>query len=461
LTEIPCAREDCRIPFVPKRRNHIYHEVGCGQIVSNRARAPRAKTLLEPVPASVRGAPAARKPKASAPSGWEPGVVWDGTTGAIVSRPLEGEPDWNEQLKSWGFDPALYRVVDNTVQIRTWDAAIGNGETKQMWYYRANIETRKPQHDQATREDIATLIAEARKRRPRAPAKPKGGAPSAFIVTLSDWQAGKRDYDGLQGLISRIVEGVADVKERIARLRRAGDTLDQLCILGLGDLHEACDGFYAQQTFSVELDDREQDKVVRRLILYALRELSPLFSRTLVAAVGGNHGENRKGGKSYTSFGDNRDVSAFETVAEVVAEAGDRFGDIAFVLPREDLTLTLDVAGTTVGLAHGHQATGSGSAEAKIMSWWKAQALGGQPIGEARVLFTGHYHHVRHVEDFGRQWFQSPALEGGSRWWTETQGSRARPGILTAVIDADGARDVAIVGRRLLDEPTERPPQGE
>jgi predicted phosphodiesterase len=184
-----------------------------------------------------------------------------------------------------------------------------------------------------------------------------------------------------------------------------------------------------------------------------LRELSPLFTRTLVAAVGGNHGENRKGGKAYTSPGDNRDVSAFETVAEVVAEAGDRFGDIAFVLPNEDLTLTLDVAGTNVGLAHGHQATGGGSPETKIMNWWKSQALGGQPIGDARVLFSGHYHHVRHLEDYGRQWFQAPALEGGSRYWTETQGSRSRPGILTAVIDADGARDVAILGRRILGAP--------
>ncbi len=49
---------------------------------------------------------------------------------------------------------------------------------------------------------------------------------------------------------------------------------------------------------------------------------------------------------------------------------------INFVFPKNELTLTLDVHGTIVGLAHGHQVKGSAE------SWWGKQAFGMQPIGD-------------------------------------------------------------------------------
>jgi hypothetical protein len=39
----------------------------------------------------------------------------------------------------WGFDPGQVRVVDDSVQVRSWDAAIGKGEVRRMYYHRATI----------------------------------------------------------------------------------------------------------------------------------------------------------------------------------------------------------------------------------------------------------------------------------------------------------------------------------
>ena len=109
-----------------------------------------------------------------------------------------------------------------------------------------------------------------------------------------------------------------------------------------------------------------------------------------MAAVGGNHGENRKGGKSFTSFGDNDDVAVFEQVAEACAVNPPAFGHVTFVLPEDELELSLDVAGAVLGIAHGHQAAKTGPEG--IEAWWKGQAFGQQAVADASVLLTGHAH---------------------------------------------------------------------
>ena len=47
----------------------------------------------------------------------------------------------------------------------------------------------------------------------------------------------------------------------------------------------------------------------RSNLIKALKEWSPMFKNVVVACGPGNHGENRKNGKAYTTFGDNFDVA--------------------------------------------------------------------------------------------------------------------------------------------------------
>src|SRR4051812_31232336 len=127
----------------------------------------------------------ARRSRPAHPEGWEPGVAWDGKAGTITSRPLaEPTPDWSALLETWGFDPTLFEIVE-PVQVRTWDAAIGDGNVRTMWYYRAGIRQRS-----ATAPDVSALVAEIAKHKPaRAPRTP--ATASALVVCLSDWQIGK------------------------------------------------------------------------------------------------------------------------------------------------------------------------------------------------------------------------------------------------------------------------------
>lgn len=439
IQEKVCANEGCENTFKARHARYSYCSPGCRR--ENKLAKESLGRLLDPN--SGAGSPTApRKPRQAHPDGWTPGVEINGKTGTITTKPLETkDPQWSEQLKTWGFDPDQYRIVE-PVQIRTWEAAIGNGEVRQLWYYRASIASRYGDHE--ARVDVEKLSKQIARLKPT---KLPPASPGAFCVFLADWQAGKRDGDGLEGLIERVHQTISEARARVDELRKVGRELGTLYVFGLGDLQEGCDGFYAQQTFTVELDGRDQRKIVRRLLLRAIQEWAGMFSKVVVAGVGGNHGENRKDGKSYTTFGDNADVEIMESVADILAANPERYGHVRFTLPKEELSLTLDVCGTIVGIAHGHQAKGPGKGAEKVWRWWMDQAAGRQPVGDADILVTGHYHYFAVREEGVRAHFQAPTLDGGSDWWREAKGTDTRAGTLTMVVGDGGWSDVAILGR--------------
>jgi len=128
--------------------------------------------------------------------------------------------------------------------------------------------------------------------------------------------------------------------------------VSHLYVVGLGDMVEGCDGHYASQTFSVELDRRQQVRLVRRMLVELLSDWAKLVPTGVVGADPGNHGESRKNGKFFTTPEDNDDLATFEQAQEVLTAAG--FDNISWVIPDGDMTITLDVAGTVVSFAHGH-----------------------------------------------------------------------------------------------------------
>jgi hypothetical protein len=81
-----------------------------------------------------------------------------------------------------------------------------------------------------------------------------------------------------------------------------------------------------------------------------------------------------------------------------------------------------------------------------LRSWWEKQAAGRQPIGDADVLISGHYHHFR-VADWGAcLWAQAPALDGGSEYWRVATGDVSQPGMLTFVMtEQQRFSDVAVL----------------
>lgn len=414
-------------------------EVGLeeGQVRGIYRRAPKTLTTLRQPPGERLTRPVV-KPVVH-PQGWEPGVILEGNRGTINSGPGERNVDWDAILDHFGFDPKLFEI-EEPVNVRTWMAAVGNGETKQMWYHKANIRRRRSAEDHI---DVESLIREIKTHR-KGKAKDTDGD-AAFLMCLSDWQIGKPDGDGTDGTIRRVMEAIDMAVERIKELRRAGRRLGTLYYTGMGDLVESCIGHYDMQTFGVQLDRRDQVKVVRRLLLYGLRVLAPLFKRVVVTCVPGNHGENRLKGKAFTTWGDNDDIAVFEQVAEILQAAPETYGHVSFVIPDQELVATFDVCGTIVAFAHGHQARSGATRSKQLEDWWRGQQAGRQPAGDADILIVAHGHHLLIIQNGVRTIFQCPALESDSAWWRHIAGTSCPPGVMTMVVDRNGWSDVQVL----------------
>ena len=378
-----------------------------------------------------------KRPVRKHPEGWEPGITWNGNEGTVTTTgmPAENAPDWDAVLKVWGLDPANFEVVE-PVLFNVWGDTLG--VLNRQW--KGKVVRKSAERG----VDLNDLIDEIKKHKAGKVVTFDGD--TALVIGISDLQMGKGEGGGSEGIVRRFLAGINEVEHRWKELIKTGRKLDRLVVLGLGDLIESCDGHYAMQTFQNDLDRREQVKVVRRLLVKALTSWSKFAPKIVVASVPGNHGENRRNGKAYTSFSDNDDVAVFEQVAEILAANPEAYGHVTFMFPQDELTLTLDVHGTILGLAHGHQARrGGGVSAAKIKAWWKDQAYGMQKVADATILVTGHYHHLSVLTEGIRTHIQAPSLDGGSQWFTETAGVKSAPGLVTFTINKLGWDDLRVL----------------
>ncbi len=367
---------------------------------------------------------------------WTPGVTWMGDEGTITTPPVEGEthPDWSGVLRMWGLDPEHFAVVE-PVLFNVWGDTLGI--LNRQWKGKV---VRKGRQETA---DIDALIQEIKKHKPRERKEIEGGA--SLVVCASDWQVGKRDGDGLKGLVGRWLQAVDDVELRLKELKKLGRPIDSITVLCLGDLVEGCDGHYDIQTFTVEVDRRDQVKIARRLLRDALIRWSKVVPSITVAAIGGNHGENRKNGKAFTTLADNDDVALVESVAEIFQANPEAYGHIKFAIPTDELSLTLEVHGKIIGITHGHLARSGAGTEAKLRRWIADQTLGRQRIGDCDILVTGHYHSFKLADWGGVKWIQAPALDGGSVWWRQSTGEIADVGVLTFLVSSQGVSDIQLL----------------
>ena len=375
---------------------------------------------------------AARRNDKQHPTGWEPKFEHNGEVGEMVSYPQESETisDWSEILKELNLDPNKFDVVE-PVQVRSWDSAIDGG--KRLYYYRATIVSKTIKQNDTDFDKLVSDIKKFKK-----PLKPKKTTnEDSLVVCLSDWQMGKPDGDGTVGIVERATRMIPQVIEHAKNMNKLGAKIKNLYVLSLGDMIENCDGHYDTQLFGVQLNKRDQSKVVRRIVTEALIEWAPYFENIVVAAVPGNHGENRKNGKAYTSLGDNEDIAIFERIADAFKLNKKAFGHIKFVIPDNELTLTLNISGKSVGLVHGHQfRTGGRYSYQKALAWSGGQAMGKSDIGDVDLLISGHFHHFFKQPRGGRWFIQCPSLDGGSGWYTDTTGDHSGPGTLVFLISA-------------------------
>ena len=383
------------------------------------------------------------------PAGWSPGITWDEGSGVgeIVSPACDSAPSWDALLSLYlppGWDPTEFEIDSTSVRFTTWDGWTRNPGEKyarpqRQHAFRARIIRRRPEL-----QLDPVLLRSILKRKNRKTTNPSQTSSWSFVLTASDWQVGKDRPGGWEATAERWALAVQRTSERVGQLSRTMGPPERIVLLGMGDLGEGCKGHYPMQAYSVVLNQAEQNHAVMLMLDHAIeaaRKIAPVD----VLPVGGNHGEERNdGGKAYTDFADNRDVSVFRTLSYMYAKAG--LDDVRFSLPTNSLTQTVDLHGVLVGIAHGHQFSGGPNALVSAEKWWKGQMVGKHPIGHADLLVSGHRHHLIVSEAMGaRTFMQCPALDGGSEWYTNLTGASSRDGVLSFVVSASGWSDLAVL----------------
>lgn len=380
------------------------------------------------------------------PAGWTPGLEWDNSaqSGTIVSPAGQGAPDWDALIGDYlppGWDAAEFQIDPDSVRFTSWDGWTRDPGEKiarpaRQYAFRARVIRRRP--EQAL---DPVLLRSILKRKPR---QHEDHAAWSFVFAASDWQVGKDRPGGWSATAERWQLAVDRAVKRVAELARTKGQPERIVLLGLGDLGEGCKGHYAMQAYSVVLNQAEQNHAVTLMLDHAIercRRVAPVD----VLPIGGNHGEERNdSGKAFTDFADNRDVAVFKTLAFAYDKAG--ITDVRFNLPTNSLTQVVDLHGTLVGIAHGHQFAKGENAQAAAEKWWKGQMAGKHPVGHADILVAGHRHHLIVSEAMGsRTFIQAPALDGGSEWYTNLTGAKSRDGVLSFAVSADGWSDLAVL----------------
>lgn len=364
----------------------------------------------------------------SLPAGWAPSVAYrpDGTAELTTLGPGTPTDDWTAEVRALGVtvpDGWTCRLVEVRHDPAAWvrhgqgDDATTEPVTRRRWIL-------EPHRERANIDELLTALG---KRRPKpTPATADG---RAFIYPIADWQLGKTAYgEGTAATIGRIYDSLDRALTLHKQWRRHG--IGDIVLAGLGDM---CEGVTSQKgavALTSDLTMTEQARVYRRLLLEHIKALAPLTDRLVVPVVPGNHDEPHRllGG---TPRGDDSwAVEGAVAVADALLLAGG-YDHVEIVVPAiEEMTVTVETAGTVLGCAHGHKIP-----RGKAHRWLAEQAHARTRIGAADILLTGHYHTFTADTDAGRHWFQIPTQDPGSPWYDASHGGGTAPGgvVLTAL----------------------------
>jgi hypothetical protein len=247
-----------------------------------------------------------------------------------------------------------------------------------------------------------------------------------FVVPIADLQAGKIDGGGTAALVDRFGRIVQEVR---GRLDREGGA-EVLIIPVLGDCIEGIVAMGGKLATRIDISVTEQVRVYRRLLTHIVAELAPYAKKVIVPVLPGNHDENYRIVSQPVT--DSWAIEGASAVADAMAD-NPRYQHVRFLFPEdEELVITLNV-GTqknphVLAFTHGHLAKAPNSVEA----WWGKQAFGRQQAGQADVLFSGHFHHLRTEQmGTGRTWFQCPPLDGGSDYYRRLDGTMSQAGMIS------------------------------
>ncbi|WP_280389806.1 hypothetical protein [Nocardia wallacei] len=362
-------------------------------------------------------------------------VTSDGATvnNVVVDGPING--DWSRVFELFRLDSSEFEVVDDTVRMSTWQqsrrADAGDRDAVQLWSYSARFR-RKPRARLSDAE-IETRREQVRNWVLPAAAAPSGDRPSvAAVVNLADVQGGKSEGGGVAATQQRLLDGLTNVRTWLDR-QRLHYNVDEIVLVNNGDPMEGCDGSYASQLFTVELNTRGQMNFVLDMWELYARELFPQFTKAQFVSVLCNHGQlgRQSGRDNKTSDSDNAGGFLAETLQRILA-ARPEFGHVQWTIPHDEMNVYTTAAGVPIGFNHGHKIPGHDASG--FEKWLNGQVRGDLNAHGARIWQTAHRHHFACWDMGSCTVFQAPSLDGGSKWLRDLTGRYSRSGILTYLV---------------------------
>ena len=344
-------------------------------------------------------------------------VVRDGVT-EVTTGPTTITGTDEDILRQWGYDPDEIEVLSTSL----WRKEQPDGSWLTSYYFK-----HRPRVEQL---DLPALYAVARKK-PRKQLAP-ADSDRIKVVVLSDVQAGKT---GSRGGTPELVDRLVEKREKLAA-HLAESKPSRTVLAEAGDLFE---GFESggNPMFTNDLSLAQQMDLAGTEVFEFVKVMHR-HGRVDVMTCTSNHTAWRRGKQQLGRPADDLGLHVHRTVERVAAAAG---LDAHWHYPAPyDESMTLDVNGTVLGLVHGNQYS-----PMSAPLWWAKQQHGGQPIGAADILITGHYHHFLALPT-GRNphtgrtkwWLQAPTLDNGSDWFRNIAGDDSDPGLLVFDITPDG-----------------------
>lgn len=381
--------------------------------------------LLEKLASLVSPGPNGSDVKATnQPESWKPRLEVDEAGGFLVStpRPAGEIPDGEQLLKEFDLDPAHWSIV--SLRKSRWQAH--NGEWLEA--FRATL---KPYESQQRDFDLEKLVEEVSKWKPTRSEKKTSGD-LAFVFSPSDQQIGKKQgEEGTQETVLRLLDLTNQGVERLKDLRKIGRSIGTVCIPLPGDHVEGnvSQNGKLQGLAASDLGLTEQTRVARRLLMAQIKAFAPLADKIIVPVVNGNHDEVTRQVSADPADGWNVEIAS--AVQDACAE-NENLSHVEFRFPEKShQTLAVNVAGTMLGLFHGHQAGRD------VMKYLSEQAAGQTALGMCDIWISGHYHSFKAMDIGSRFWVQAPTVDPGSAWYRDRHGLESLPGVLTMVIGAD------------------------
>lgn len=373
---------------------------------------------------------------AKTPEAWQPRMDVDMQKGGyLVSQPrLEGNsPDSSEILEEFKLNPDDWRVTG--VRKSKWQTYNGD------WLEAYRVSVVPADYTEPQDFDLEKLANDLSKWRPKKVSGKTSGE-GAFVVAPADQQIGKKaNGQGTPESIERILTLTEGAVHRLHELRKMGRSLGTGAMTLLGDHVEGnvSQGGRLQSPSASDLGQTEQIRVARRLALAQVKALAPLFDEFIFAVINGNHDEVTRQVVADPSDGWNVEIAA--QIEDICAE-NPALQHIKFRYPEKDhQTLTVNIAGTLVGLFHGHQ---SGRDVTKYLS---GQAAGQTALGGADLWLSGHFHHFKVMDIGPRLWIQAPTTDPGSPWFRDRAGLESPAGLLTLTVGEgfDPRRDISVI----------------